>query len=64
MSWMSEIATMIESAAEYGVTLEVGDFRRSGNTLLLDGMPADQWMDAMFEGAESFFPDTLSEMET
>jgi hypothetical protein len=50
---MSEIATMIESAAEFGVRLELSDFRRSGNTLLLDGMPADQWFEAMFTDDES-----------
>lgn len=59
MSWMSEIAVMIETAAEYGITLEVGDFRRSGDMLLLDGMPADDWFGAMFET----YPDRLEEME-
>jgi hypothetical protein len=56
---MSEIATMIETAAEYGVSLDVSDFRRSGDALFLDGMPADDWFAAMFETA----PDRLEDRE-
>lgn len=62
MSWMSEIAIMIESAAEFGIRLDVSDFRRSGRTLLLDGMPASQWFDAMTEG--EFVPvDRIEDLE-
>lgn len=43
MSWMGEIAIMITDAAEYGVALEVGDFRRLGDRLMIDGMDADEW---------------------
>lgn len=69
MSWMSEISIIIETAAEFGVRLDVGDFRRSGDTLLLDGMPASEWLDAMTmdddpEGfASVYVPDTIKELE-
>ena len=68
MSWMSEISIMIETARAFGVTLEMGDFRRMGDRLTIDGMDADDWLSAMTFGADdvfesSFFPDTLEEME-
>lgn len=59
MSWMSEIAVMIEQAAEYEITLELSDFRRLNNRLMIDGMDADDWFDAMILG----FEDTLQEGE-
>jgi hypothetical protein len=43
MSWMSEISIMIAEAAEHGVTLEVSDFHRDGDTLTIDGMDVDEW---------------------
>lgn len=47
MSWMSEIAIMIQEAAEVGVKIELSDFTREGNELKIDGMPADEWFDAV-----------------
>jgi hypothetical protein len=52
MSWMGEIAIMIEEAASVGVTLEVGDFRRLGNRLMIDGMDADDWFGAVIRDVD------------
>ncbi len=57
MSWMSEIAIMVEEAAALGVALTVGDFRRSGDHLLLDGMPTDEWFAMAYRNA----PDRLED---
>lgn len=43
MSWMSEVAIMIDEARAYGVSLDVSDFGRDGDALTIDGMDADQW---------------------
>jgi hypothetical protein len=50
MSWMGELHIMIQEAAEYGVTLEVGDFRRLDNRLMINGVDADDWFRAMASG--------------
>lgn len=47
MSWMSELHIMINEARAYGVALEVSDFRRLGDRLLIDGMDAGDWFNAM-----------------
>jgi hypothetical protein len=57
MSWMGEIAIMIEEAASLGVTLDVGDFRRLGDRLMIDGMDANDWFTVVIR------PDTLTELE-
>lgn len=56
---MSEIATMIDEARRFGVELTVDDFDRDGDTLTIDGMPAGQWFEGMFETA----PDRLEDRE-
>jgi hypothetical protein len=50
MSWMGEIAVIIEQASEYGVVLDLGDFRRLNDRLMIDGMDADDWLSAMTNG--------------
>lgn len=52
MSWMSELHIMIAEAAELGVTLEVGDFRRLGDRLMIDGMDADEWFSLVITDAD------------
>lgn len=47
MSWMSEVAIMIEDARAFGVNLELSDFGRDGDTLTIDGMAADDWFKAV-----------------
>lgn len=49
MSWMSEVAILIEEAAQGGVTLELDDFGRKGNTLTIRGIPVDVWFQKEFE---------------
>lgn len=53
MSWMSEIAIMVQEAAEYGVKIELSDFTREGNRLMIDGMDADEWFDAVIRDADT-----------
>jgi len=55
MSWMGEIAIMIEDAATYGVLLEVGDFRRLNDRLIIDGMDADDWFRAMTDAVDAAY---------
>lgn len=55
MSWMKEITIMIEDAATYGVLLELGDFRRLNDRLIIDGMDADDWFRAMTEGVDAAY---------
>lgn len=52
VSYMKEVALMIEFAAAHGVTLTVQDFRTIDGELTIDGMPADQWLDAMVTDCE------------
>jgi len=44
---MKEVAALIERAARSGIELKVSDFRVVDGGLTLDGVPADQWVDAM-----------------
>lgn len=37
----------IEEAAKHGIELKPWDFTGPTGNLYLDGMPADQWLDAM-----------------
>lgn len=49
MAWMKEIAILIDYARENGVILDVSDFRRLNDRLVIDGMDADEWLSAMIE---------------
>lgn len=59
MGWMKEVAMIIEEAAEHDIELTLADFRREGDFLTLDGMPADQWLEAM----TGQLPDRLEDLE-
>ena len=50
MAWMKEIAILIDYAQENGVILDVSDFRRLNDRLMIDGMDADDWLSAMTNG--------------
>jgi len=47
---MKEIAILIDYAQENGVILDVSDFRRLNDRLMIDGMDADDWLSAMTNG--------------
>ena len=53
MSWMGEIAIMIQEASEVGVKIELSDFTRVGNDLYIDGMIADDWFEAVIRDTDT-----------
>lgn len=59
MSYMKEVATIIEEAAARGVSLDLDDFANVGGVLMIDDMPADEWVSLMCECG----PDTLADMD-
>jgi hypothetical protein len=54
MSYMKEVALLIEWAAAHGVTLEVNDFRTIDGQLTIDGMPAGEWVDTVIGGVDPY----------
>jgi hypothetical protein len=49
MSWMKEVAAIIEQASLAGVELTLDDFSREGDQLTIDGMPVDEWLSMVHE---------------
>lgn len=41
------LAEIIEAARRHEIVLEVGDVQGTEGAWTIDGMPADQWLDAM-----------------
>lgn len=65
MSWMKEVAILIEDAAVYGVSLELSDFRTLNDRLMINGLDADDWFRQMTEAVDAAYlaDDRLEEQD-
>lgn len=43
MSWMSDISIIIEEARAFGVKLDLSNFGRDDDRLIIDGTDAEEW---------------------